>query len=229
MDIQIFDIILMLVSLLFALSFHESAHAYVALYLGDPYAAQQGRISLNPMVHIDPIGTVVMPLLMAISGVPLFGWAKPVPVTGQGFRNPARDHCLVALAGPASNLILAVAGTIVYIVLMSLVLNLDFLASSFGGNLPTFLVMLYKSFLQINLILAIFNMIPVHPLDGSWIAEYLLPAEIRDRYRRLRPYGFMILMALVLTGVVRMVIVPPLILLYSLFAGVADGIVGILT
>jgi Zn-dependent protease len=229
LDFGTYQIILMLVSFLFSLSFHESAHAYAALYLGDSFAAEQGRISLNPVVHIDPIGTIVMPLLMIFTGVPLIGWAKPVPVTGQGFRNPIRDHCLVAVAGPVSNLVLVVLGTLIYIVLMVVVRNVGFLEQAMGGNIPIFLRMLFQAFVQINLLLALFNMIPVHPLDGSWVAEYVLPVELRESYRRLRPFGFFILMGLVITGIFRFLILPPLSLLYGFFDAVARIAVGGLT
>ena len=158
------------VVLLFSLSVHESAHGYVAYRMGDDTAMLQGRVDLNPLVHIDPVGTVMIPLLQIFwGGVPLLGWAKPTPVGAHNFRKLARGHVLVAGAGPASNLLLAVLFTIALLAIR--------IAGLAEGRHDALFVMVAVG-IQMNVALALFNLIPVPPLDGSWIASWGLPRHI---------------------------------------------------
>ena len=173
--------------LLVSLSVHEAAHAWTADRLGDPTARRLGRITLNPMAHIDWIGTVLFPLVAIYSGVPLLGWAKPVPVNWSNLKSPRRDFAIVAAAGPASNLILATIGAAVL---------------GLGAGLLSYQAFdLMGRFVLLNALLAVFNMIPVPPLDGGNVAAGLLPVSIARMVDQLRPYGFLILYALLFTGV----------------------------
>jgi len=181
--------------LLFAITIHETAHGYVARLFGDPTAWQMGRITLNPIPHIDPVGTIAVPLFLLFSskllggaGV-LFGWAKPVPVDWSKLRRPKRDMLWVALAGPASNLAMAVLWAITASLLFrSGVSNQDFwFRMAIAG-------------IQVNLILMALNMLPIPPLDGGRIVFSLLPDQLAWRYSRIEPYGLLILILLMLTG-----------------------------
>jgi len=187
--------------LLFSLTIHELAHAWTADRLGDPTARLLGRVSLNPLVHADLIGTVVFPLVALVSGVPLIGWAKPVPVNIRRLRRERRDFVLVAAAGPASNLVLAFAAATV----MSLVAR-DAVGDS---NVSVPLASLLVGAVQINLLLAVFNMIPIPPLDGGNVLSGLLPRSLAARFDQIRPYGFLLLYALILTDGYRYLVVPP--------------------
>jgi Zn-dependent protease len=183
--------------LLLSLTIHEAAHAWTADKLGDPTARALGRVSLNPLVHIDWIGTVLLPIIAAVSHLPLIGWAKPVPVALRNLRNPRRDFMIVAAAGPISNLLQAVVGAIGYRVLT---------AGSAGAGLPA---QLCFAFVIINLLLAFFNLIPVPPLDGGNVLAGLLPESAEPVFGLLRQYGFIVLYALMLTGVLNEIIEPP--------------------
>jgi len=180
--------------LLFSLSFHEAAHAWTANRLGDPTARQLGRITLNPTAHIDWIGTVLFPLLALISRVPLLGWAKPVPVDPRNLRAPRRDFGIVAAAGPISNLILAIIGAIGFRVLYW---NGQFEAAAWVATGA-----------KLNITLAVFNLLPVPPLDGGNVAIGLLPVAAARAIAQLRPYGFIILYALLLTGALAHILFP---------------------
>jgi Zn-dependent protease len=178
--------------LIISLTVHEAAHAWSADLLGDPTASSLGRVSLNPAVHIDIIGTIVFPLLAIVSGIPLIGWAKPVPVnTAQLGPHWRRKFMLIAAAGPASNLVLAV--------LAAVVIAIGFAAT--GSSLDQTTSRLLFNALRINVLLAVFNMIPVPPLDGGNVLAGLLPPAAADVFDRLRPFGFLIIYALLLTGV----------------------------
>lgn len=180
------------VVLLFSLSVHESAHGWMALRMGDDTAYRQGRVSLNPLVHIDPIGTVLMPLLQIFaSGIPLLAWAKPTPVGAQNFRSLKRGHVLVAGAGPTSNLGLAmIFGAFLFIAVR---LGMAHHGTPVSDILTRGIVM--------NVSLFVFNLVPVPPLDGSWIASWGLPRSLADSYDRLvLPYGQWILLILVMSG-----------------------------
>jgi Zn-dependent protease len=186
--------------LLLSLTVHEMAHAWTADRLGDATARLLGRVSFNPIVHADPIGTVLFPLLAMLGGVPLIGWAKPVPVDMRNLRHPRRDYMVIAAAGPASNLIIAfVAATILAAVPLGGV----------AGDLLNLAV-------RLNLLLAVFNMLPIPPLDGGNVLSGLLPRGLAMKYEQLRPYGFILLYALVLTDGYRYFVLRPYIFLRSL-------------
>jgi Zn-dependent protease len=181
--------------LLFSLSVHESAHGWMALQMGDDTAARQGRITLNPLSHIDPFGTVLIPLLQFLySGIPLLGWAKPTPVGAHHFRRLARGQVLVALAGPLSNLLLALVFT------AGLFVGLRYLG--LPAREPHLAVTLLTVGIQMNVVLALFNLVPLPPLDGSWIASWGLPRRIAETYDRImEPYGQWILLLLFATSI----------------------------
>jgi Zn-dependent protease len=191
------------VVLLFSLSVHESAHGWMAHKMGDDTALSQGRVSLNPIVHIDPIGTLLFPLVQIFTGIPFLGWAKPTPYNPANFRRDVtlrQGHMLVAGAGPVSNLLLALVFTAVFFVMVR---------SGMTENARHPLVTIVAVGIQMNVILAIFNLVPIPPLDGSKVASYGLPGSIGDRYDRvMEPYGYMILLLLVMTGILGHLISP---------------------
>ena len=190
--------------LLFSLTVHETAHAWTADRLGDPTARLLGRISLNPAVHIDPIGTIVFPLIALLTNVPVLGWAKPVPVNITRLRgNWKRKYMLIAAAGPASNLVLAVIAALVLRVLPATTLE----PTVEAALAPVILFL--KVAVYLNVLLAVFNMVPVPPLDGGNVVAGLLRGPVAEMYDRLRPYGFMILYGLMFTGVLTTIISPP--------------------
>lgn len=193
-DLDFLQIGVLLAVLIASLSFHEAAHAWAADRLGDPTARHLGRLSLNPLVHIDPIGTVLFPLVAIATGVPLIGWAKPVPVDGRNLRAPRRDFALVAAAGPASNLVLAAGGAAVFAVLRG---------GDLGGAAYT-----VAFFVMMNVLLAIFNMLPIPPLDGGNVLIGVLPPAAAHAVERLRPYGIFVLYALMFSGVFRTIVGP---------------------
>lgn len=183
---------------LISLTIHEAAHAWTADRLGDPTARVLGRVSLNPLVHIDPIGTVLLPIIAAVSHLPIIGWAKPVPVSMRNLRNPRRDFMIVAAAGPISNLLQAVVAAIV----------LRALDAALQGPSPWVAAVLRYG-VEINLLLAFFNLIPVPPLDGGNVLLGLLPPRAAAMYAQVRQFGFILLYALLLTGIASQLIVPP--------------------
>jgi Zn-dependent protease len=191
------------VVLLFSLSVHESAHGWMAWKLGDETAMRLGRVSLNPIVHIDPIGTLLFPLIQIFTSVPLLGWAKPTPYNPANFRRDVSlrtGHVLVAAAGPVSNFLLALVFTSVLVVLVraGLVLSRD-----------SFLLNLAVLGIQLNVLLAVFNLVPIPPLDGSKVASFGLRGDLGDKYDRVvGPYGFVILMLLLMSGALGYVLGP---------------------
>jgi Zn-dependent protease len=195
--------------LVFSLTVHEAAHAWAADRLGDPTGRLLGRVSLNPAVHVDPLGTILFPLLAMIANLPIIGWAKPVPVSLLNLRNYRRDFLFIAAAGPGSNLLLAVGSGILLRVVSPLGV------ASGGPEVLTPLVLLLRFALQVNLLLAIFNLIPIPPLDGSNILAGVLPASLARSYDRLRPYGFLLLYLLMFTGGLTYLVMPPYLLLLS--------------
>jgi len=186
-----------------ALTIHEAAHAWTAERLGDPTARLLGRVSLNPLVHIDPIGTILLPLVAGLSGFPILGWAKPVPVNISRLRHGRRDFMIVAAAGPASNFLQAFAVAAVFRALY------DPTASEI---VPAIL----KHAVSTNLVLAFFNLIPIPPLDGGNVLAGLVPEGAARVIDQLRQFGFIALYALMLSGVLTDLIIPPTRFLYSL-------------
>lgn len=185
--------------ILFAITVHEVAHGWVARYFGDRTAEMMGRLTLNPVKHIDPVGTVIVPLALLAMGGFIFGWAKPVPVAQQNLRNPRRDMAIVAAAGPISNLIQAVIWGL--IAKVAVVTNLVYVSEP--------LAYMGAAGVLINIVLAVLNLLPVPPLDGGRVLGNLLPPHISDKFDRLEPYGLLILVALLATGVLGRIIGPP--------------------
>ena len=203
--IDIGIVLLQYVCLLFSLCFHEAAHATMSNYRGDPSARLMGRMSLNPLAHIDPIGTVVLPLLMMISNVPfLFGWAKPVPFNPRNLKDIRRDPALIALAGPLSNFTLALLAAAVLRVLV-LALGIETTGELLAS--PPCLVAFYM--VLINVALMLFNLIPVPPLDGHHILYLFLPPGGQQAMERIGPFG--ILIAIFLARPLLGVVMPPVV------------------
>ena len=202
-DINVAALVIAFLVLIFSLTVHEAAHAWSASRLGDDTARRLGRVSLNPIVHIDPIGTLLLPLLAMTANAPIIGWAKPTPVNTRNLRRPRRDHILVTVAGPASNLIIAVAAAAA----------LRFIpadAPSFSElEVARPLGMIATQALLLNVLLAVFNLLPIPPLDGGQIMMALLPRAVSLRLGFLYQYGFLILMGLLVTGVLGSLIGPP--------------------
>jgi Zn-dependent protease len=179
------------------------AHAWTADRLGDPTARLLGRISLNPIVHADLLGTIVLLLVSLLTNAPLIGWAKPVPVTLRYLRQPRRDYILVAAAGPASNLVLAMFAAIL---LSILPISPHTLGES---NVSVPIAAILSRLMALNVLLAVFNMIPIPPLDGGNVLGGLLPLNLAVLFNKIRPYGFVLLYALVLSGGFEMIVLPP--------------------
>jgi len=211
-DIRIFSIVI----LLFSIVVHEYAHGWMALRCGDRTAQMAGRLTLNPIPHIDPVGTIIIPAVLFMSGSGLlFGWAKPVPVNPYNFHKPGLDNAKVSFAGPASNIILAVIATFGCIIAIG-VFNSRLLFNIFNFGI------------QINLILALFNMIPLSPLDGSHILEYYLPPHMQQGYHRFQSFGPILLLFLVMSGfffgfsLLWTILMPPLNFFYGILMSIVD-------
>jgi len=197
------------IPILIAITFHEVAHGFVANKLGDPTAKIMGRLTLNPIAHIDPIGTIIVPIMLFIfsKGTFIFGTAKPVPVNFNNLRHPRRDSAIVSAAGPATNIIIAFASILLFI----LVYKIPLLSPS-----PTFvsqkIIIPFKIMLQysisFNIFIAAFNLIPVPPLDGGRIVTSLLPPKHSYQFSKLEPYGILIVLGLWFTGIAHYIIVP---------------------
>ncbi len=197
----IYNGIISLFVVLFAITIHEASHGWAALKMGDPTAYQMGRITLNPIRHIDPVGTILLPLILIIMGAPPFGWAKPVPVNPLNLKDPRKDNLIISIAGPLSNISVA----IIAFIIIKILLNLDpGLYSGRGGftNLLSPIIQIVYLTIVINVILAIFNLIPIPPLDGSGVVMGLISEQAADKYEQIRPYGFFILILLIMTGVI---------------------------
>lgn len=202
-------IILTAPPILFALTVHECAHAYVAYRMGDPTAKFLGRVTLNPLKHLDPVGT----LALFLSG--MFGWAKPVPINPLNFRDFSRGMMLVALAGPAANLVLAAISALFYKILI--IYGTPLLLYMPGVYKPLFIMVQMSVILNISL--AIFNMIPIPPLDGSRVLSNLLSGKNAFAFSRIEPYGFIILLVLLMTGIIDRIVSPLVFLTAGLLTG----------
>jgi Zn-dependent protease len=203
LDIDVAQVFIGFIVLLFSLTVHEMAHAWTADRLGDPTARLAGRVSLNPVVHADLIGTVVFPLLALVTGAPLIGWANPVPVNVRRLRRGPRDFVLVAAAGPASNLVLAFAASLALAVLPVSPQTLH------DTNLSVPVAAILSRAIGLNVLLAVFNMIPIPPLDGGNVIAGLLPAHLAVQFNRLRQYGVLLLYALIFSGGFDRIVLPP--------------------
>ncbi|MDD8021202.1 MAG: site-2 protease family protein [Acidobacteriota bacterium] len=205
------------VILLFCITIHEASHGWAANKLGDPTAMAAGRVTLNPVAHIDLFGTIILPLLLALFHAPVFGWAKPVPVNPRFLKNPRRDGFWISLAGPAANLLAALI-SLLFILLLKVISPVSTIAlldsMNPSGSLPHglqplqgLLIILFELVL-INTYLAIFNLIPIYPLDGSGVLEGLLPDRLAEQYSRLRPFGFFIVIIFISFGFLDIIIRP---------------------
>src|ERR1700685_7396 len=201
---RIVEILYQMIAFLFAISVHESAHAWTASRCGDPTARMLGRVSLNPIRHIDLFGTIILPLVAAISGIPLLGWAKPTPVDPRNFRNPMLDDILTSVAGPVSNFIVA-TGALLLLGVISLssaaghTLILDLAEGGNGAASDSVLApvaALLFALMLINIVLAVFNLIPVPPLDGSHVLRHFLSEPILRLYDRIGVFGLLVLVYL---------------------------------
>jgi Zn-dependent protease len=186
----LFNIATWLVPLAIAIVFHEVAHGWVAKLFGDPTASELGRLSLNPIRHVDPVGTVILPMILAVTGAPIFGWAKPVPINPFRLRNPRWHMVLVAAAGPLSNILLAVLTALGIGVLLSVA------GQSVGGGAAQFVMTNLTNFMAINLFLAVFNLIPIPPFDGSKMLAGFLPDGLRERFQGLDRYALLFMIGL---------------------------------
>jgi Zn-dependent protease len=232
-------------ALVLAIVFHEVAHGWTALMLGDPTAKEQRRLSLNPLRHVDPLGTLILPGILALTGAPVFGWAKPVPVNKWRLANPRFGMMAVAAAGPGTNLVLAAIGAMLLglflratmpevndaTAVMNLLMQNTVNAPASGLGFALF-ALFY--FILINLFLALFNLLPLPPFDGSHIVEGLLPPKAARAYEKLRPFGFPLLFLLLLVipyffphlGIVQRVVLPPVLWALGLYVHLAAFFAG---
>jgi Zn-dependent protease len=208
----ILDIAALVVPLIIAIVFHEVAHGWTARALGDPTAAQLGRLTLNPIKHVDPFGTLILPGMLKLAGLPVFGWAKPVPVIKERLRNPRRDMMIVAAAGPGSNLVMALIGAVLLGLMFRGVTGNDDV-----GPVYSFLMTNLRNFIVLNVFLALFNLLPVPPFDGGHIVEGLLPRPLAAKFAGFHKQALLIMILLLVVlpylvpslNIVSWLIVPP--------------------
>lgn len=196
------QIAIWLLPVLFAITHHEAAHAFVAYLLGDTTAKSLGRLSANPIRHIDLVGTILLPIaiLLLSNFTFIFGWAKPVPINYSRFKHPRRDSALATAAGPVANLLMAI--------LWAICLKIGIMLHPESSSVALFMVLTGKAGIIINLFLAFLNLIPIPPLDGSRIVSSLLPPKAAITYNKIEPYGFIILMVLMFLGILNFIVTP---------------------
>ena len=199
---------------LLAITLHEWGHAWASSRLGDPTARLLGRVSLNPIRHIDPIGTILMPLVLLMLGGFVFGWAKPVPVDERNLAAPRRDMALIAIAGPLANLVMAGGWVVVHLLSVSLV-------DSGIGWLGTPLQLMARVGIILNVVLCVLNLLPLPPLDGSALVAWGLPERMAAAYLQIAPYGLFLLIALVATGLLGRIMNPPIQALLGIFSALS--------
>ena len=214
--------------LIIAIVFHEVAHGWVALALGDTTARDMGRLTLNPIKHVDPVGTLLVPGALALMGGPVFGWAKPVPVNARRLDNPRYGMMAVAAAGPGTNILLALVGAVVFGVIAGL-------ASNWGVGVPEGLMTAFGAFILINVFLALFNMLPIPPFDGSHIVGGLMPRRWAHHWQKLQAMGMLLLVVLIAATWafpdarwIENTILPPVEWMTGLFYSIADSIVRVI-
>ncbi len=229
MNETLFQVAALVIPLIIAIVFHEVAHGWTARALGDPTAAQLGRLTLNPIKHVDPFGTIILPGMLKLAGLPVFGWAKPVPVVKGRLRNPRRDMMIVAAAGPGSNLVMALIGAVA----LGLVMR-----GYAGGAEPSiavsFLVANLFNFILLNIFLALFNLLPIPPFDGGHIVEGLLPPQVARKYAAMHGKALLIMILLLVVlpwiapslNVVSWLVVPPVEWLSDHYLKIAQAIAG---
>lgn len=204
-------IAVMIIPLLFAITLHEAAHGLVASWCGDQSARMLGRLSINPIKHIDLIGTIVVPLVTMLTAGFVFGWAKPVPINPNGMRHPRRDMALVALAGPLANLLMGL--------FWGVIAKLGVIAEGMGNEwLGVPLNYMGQYGIMINVVLGVLNLIPLPPLDGGKVLVSLLPPKAGYYYSRIEPYGFVILLLLIISGILFKILGPPVMYLVGLIS-----------
>ncbi|MGN6817462.1 MAG: site-2 protease family protein [Sphingomonas sp.] len=216
MNSPVYQIAVWLIPLVIAIVFHEVAHGYVARMLGDQTAAERGRLTLNPIRHVDPIGTLLVPMVLALAHAPIFGWAKPVPVVTARLDHPRRDMALVALAGPGTNLILAT------IAAAAIAVSLHWSGAVPQTGVGRFVFDNLGNFLLINVFLAIFNLLPVPPFDGGHVVEAVLPRPLAVHYSKLHRFAFPVMLFLL---VVLPMIAPGANVVARVVGPIAQGIV----
>lgn len=220
MSLQHVEIVFQVVAFLFAISVHESAHAYLAWRCGDPTARMLGRVTLNPIKHIDPWGTVIIPAICIATGFPVIGWAKPTPVNTRNFKNVVRSDILTSMAGPISNLLVATAATLLLLVISLTLPNGRLLVHAIaqgmiiGASSPLVpICLLLYWFMLINVLLAVFNVIPIPPLDGSHVLRHFIPPSMLRAYEIAGTVGFLLLF--LVGGRVLMIMMSPFIQFFN--------------
>ena len=229
MNDTLFQVAALVIPLVIAIVFHEVAHGWTARMLGDPTAAQLGRLSLNPIKHVDPFGTIILPGMLKLAGLPVFGWAKPVPVIKGRLRNPRRDMMIVAAAGPGSNLVMALIGAVA----------LGLVTRGFAGGAEpslgvSFLAANLLNFILLNIFLALFNLLPLPPFDGGHIVEGLLPAQAARKYAAMHSKALLIMILVLVVlpwiapslNVVSWLVLPPVEWLSDHYLKIAQAIAG---
>jgi Zn-dependent protease len=200
MNLHYVYIFFQLIAFLFAISIHESAHAWMASRCGDPTARMLGRITLNPLRHIDPVGTILLPAIALFTGFPMIGWAKPTPVDPRNFKNPVRDDILTSVAGPASNFLVVIVAVVLLGMLALTSPSAHYVVHGMARNMIldvngiTPLALMLHQLMYINILLGIFNLIPIPPLDGSHVLRHFLSGGVLNLYDRVGMFGLMLLL-----------------------------------